>query len=547
MALDPSIALGFQMPKFMSPMQAQMQALTLKQQMQNTQMQQVEMAQAMQTLRDQQAMSALYADPANYDKETGGLTPEAIAKIQNPTLRQKVNQDRLATLQKKEEIAYKSSESAKINEERQTKAVHDVWETALGEYEDVRKRTGNEKAAIDAFNKAQSDGYNELKTTGKGGFSDKSQFKMLSPSEVKSKLLGYKERATLEDRDKTPIIKEAEYVENLKAKLATLKPTDPEAGRVRAEIRAVEQHIKKVDAPPKYMINTGAQSTNPVTPTPGTTMSDSQKAAAKLGMTPDGLDIQAWNFINTRNLPYRKGAGGGADRNDIIVRRAAELAHELGKTPEELSAMPASFKADAQSLMVQTKKLDAIEGQLASFHNNLDTWDSLAKGIAPKLGGEKVKALASDLKKVDFTGVRSLDEINLRIKQQFNDPTASAVAVAAMAAAMDYARIMQGPQSTASLTEGARHEAERLINMAADEKGRKGLMAALESDTEGQVKGLRDQRDKIQRRLSGKPETKPEEKKTHTEAPAAAVNYLKSHPELKDQFKAKYGYLPEGM
>lgn len=34
---------------------------------------------------------------------------------------------------------------------------------------------------------------------------------------------------------------------------------------------------------------------------------------------------------------------------------------------------------------------------------------------------------------------------------------------------------------------------------------------------------------------------------TPTSAPPNAIEHLKQHPELKDQFKAKYGYLPEGL
>jgi hypothetical protein len=30
-------------------------------------------------------------------------------------------------------------------------------------------------------------------------------------------------------------------------------------------------------------------------------------------------------------------------------------------------------------------------------------------------------------------------------------------------------------------------------------------------------------------------------------APQSALDYLKKHPEVKEQFKAKYGYLPEGV
>lgn len=213
------------------------------------------------------------------------------------------------------------------------------------------------------------------------------------------------------------------------------------------------------------------------------------------------LDIQAWNFLTSKTLPYRKGTGGGADRNDAVVRRAGEIAQSLNMTPEAVSAMPASWKADASSLMLQTKKVDAISAQLESFHNNLDTWNSLAQGITPQIGGERVRELGSIIHKIDFIGVQSLDDVKLRIQQQTNDPTVNAYLIAAMAAAMDYARIMSGPQSAAQLTEGARKDAEKLIRAGADNDARIGIMAALESDTEGQRKGMESQITAIRNRM----------------------------------------------
>ncbi len=131
--------------------------------------------------------------------------------------------------------------------------------------------------------------------------------------------------------------------------------------------------------------------------------------------------------------------------------------------------MPGTWKADAGSLMLATKKRDAIAGQLESFHNNLRTWDQLAKGLPPTFGGQATKDFAKQLEKINFTGARSIDDVKLKIQQQFNDPTVSAYMVSAMAAAMDYARIMQGSCAVSGegLTEGARKDAERLVAAAA--------------------------------------------------------------------------------
>lgn len=232
---------------------------------------------------------------------------------------------------------------------------------------------------------------------------------------------------------------------------------------------------------------------------PAPLLTDDQKDIADRA-----LRTQAWQYIEKGTLPYRKGTGGGKDKNEAVMKMVGTIGKELDMSPEEIVAQPADWKANAQSLAFQTKKLDAIEGQLNSFHNNLETWDRLAQGLAPTIGGERVKALSKDLQKINFTGIRAFDDIKLKIQSQFNDPTVSAYMVAAMAAAMDYARIMQGPQSIASLTEGARKDAERLVSAAADDKGRKGIMAALESDTQGQKKGMEDQLTKIRGRMGMK-------------------------------------------
>ena len=233
-------------------------------------------------------------------------------------------------------------------------------------------------------------------------------------------------------------------------------------------------------------------------------------AAATPGATKKGspediaLDTQAWNYIKKGVLPYRKGTGGGKDKNDQVMKRVGQIAVDLGMNSEDLINQSAEYKADAQSLAFQTKKLDAIEGTLSSFHNNVQTWNSVAKGEAPKLNPEGFKALGSEFGKMDFTDVKSVNDIMLRIKQEFNDPTTAAYLTAAMTVAMDYARIMQGPQSVASLTEGARKDAERLIASGYNDKARAAVIASLESDTQGQVKGVRDQRDRIEGRMKHK-------------------------------------------
>jgi uncharacterized protein (DUF3084 family) len=251
----------------------------------------------------------------------------------------------------------------------------------------------------------------------------------------------------------------------------------------------------------------------------------------------DALDLAAWAYIKTGVYPSRKGKFDAGDYNRKVLNRVSEISKELNMNPEELVSQRAEFKADAASLAFQTKKVDAISSTLNSFHNNIDTWNSLAQGVAPELGGKRVAEAAKTFEKINFIGVQKFDDIKLAIQKQTNDPTVAAYLTSAMAVAMDFARIMQGPQSVASLTEGARADAERLIAAGADDKARAGILAALESDAQGQVKGLEDQLTAIRKRMG-----RPTEGRTSAEkAPATSGKLTPAEEKELADLKARYG------
>jgi hypothetical protein len=262
MQIDASIPFGIQMPKLLTPFEAQSNAMTLQAQMQQAQMQQQQMAQGQQAMRDQMELSTLAATPGNIDPKTGTFTAEALTQIRNPMLRQKLNQDRIGTQLKSAEVEAKTSEAALKADQRKTDALHKLFEEAYSVYENTLQATGNKQAATEAFNKAQSAGFKDLKDTGRGGFSADTNFRMLAPEDVAAKLITHKERVEEEAKKKaaerdeqTPFIKETRYLDKLKGQLADLKPNDPAAGGLRQQIGQLQAHIAKIDAPARTQIN----------------------------------------------------------------------------------------------------------------------------------------------------------------------------------------------------------------------------------------------------------------------------------------------------
>jgi hypothetical protein len=258
MPVDASIPLQVQQPQFITPMQAQQQALTYQGLQQNAQLRNLEIQREMQTLKDQQELTHLGGDPSNLDKETGGFTAEALGKITNPLLRQTMTQKRMLALKEKADMDWKTSETAQIGEKRKSEALHSVMEEAYSAYLDTRKSSqGNEEAARAAFDKTLREGYEDIKATGKGGFPKDTQFKMLTPEEVGPKLVTHKERLQMEQQERTaargeetPIIKETRFVEKLTQQLADTAPGTPQAQSLARQIAQVKQHIARLDRMP---------------------------------------------------------------------------------------------------------------------------------------------------------------------------------------------------------------------------------------------------------------------------------------------------------
>lgn len=230
-------------------------------------------------------------------------------------------------------------------------------------------------------------------------------------------------------------------------------------------------------------------------------------------LAPTTLQYLGWQTLVTGKTPTF-GYKGRADQ-EAIYNEAITIAGELGISPEQFATMPSEFKADASSMLFQTKRLDTLQSILSSFHNNMQTWDEIAKGLPPTAGGRVAEEMRDKWHKIDFSRMKSVNDFRLELGRQINDPQVVAYLASSMAVAMDYARIIAGggAGSVAMTPEGARQDAERIISAGLDNQARKGLEAALESDANGQIQGVENQvktiKDRMRGRISKPPEAKP--------------------------------------
>lgn len=222
----------------------------------------------------------------------------------------------------------------------------------------------------------------------------------------------------------------------------------------------------------------------------GQTKKGSGSAPALL--SPEALDMNAQNFIQSGTLPsVGMGAAGAAVRRQII-NRAAEM-----NGGANIAVNKASYKADTGSLATLQKSADSIESFENTGLKNLDAFIKTASSVIDTGSPLFNKPL------------RTLDLRILGSDKQTRFNTARQVAV------QEIGKVLGGAVQGGAITDSQRHEVEGLISGDASLAQIKAAAEVLKQDMANRKQAVHEQLNAIKGRISGKPQEAPA-------APAAA-------------------------
>ncbi len=203
---------------------------------------------------------------------------------------------------------------------------------------------------------------------------------------------------------------------------------------------------------------------------------------AQSNLKPETVDLLAKTFLATGQTAGF-GFGGKGDR-EAIYNRASELAAEQGISMGDVLAGRSSYKADTQSLGSLQKMSDSV----LSFENTALMNMKIAEGLAEKGSGTELGPVINRWLQAG--------------KKATGDPDVKAFDAAIQTVANEYAKIMSGATGAQAATEGARAEAQAMVNAADSPRAiRKVFNDVMRPDMENRRKSLTGQTAEIKKRI----------------------------------------------
>lgn len=201
-------------------------------------------------------------------------------------------------------------------------------------------------------------------------------------------------------------------------------------------------------------------------------------------LSEDTARFAAETYLTTKVMPALGFGKNAAANRQQVLEMAAKIAAEKGMSGRDVAAAQGAFKADASSLAIATKSLDAV----TAFTNT-----------AIKNGDILVK-MAQD---VDATGIPVIEQWIRAGRQATGDPKVAAFNAQMQVYIPEVAKILSNPNLSSVLTVSAVREVKNVISNGVSADQLLAIHSTLKTDFANREVAIKNQIDEIKSRMGG--------------------------------------------